>query len=74
MNAYEFVLGIILIGTVGSLIRLSLARKAKPADAPEPERIRDDVRAMRERIEVLERIVTEKETALDREIEQLRDR
>jgi len=74
VNPFEFVLGIILIGTVASLIRPALSKKARPADAPEPERIREDVQAMRKRIEVLERIVTEKETALDREIEQLRDR
>jgi hypothetical protein len=36
--------------------------------------MREEVRALKERIQVLERIATEKESLLEREIEQLRDR
>jgi hypothetical protein len=74
MNPFEFVLGIILIGAVASVVKVYLGKERAPAQDGEADRLREDVRLMRERIAVLERIVTEKETALDREIEQLRDR
>ncbi len=44
------------------------------ADAGESQRLREEVRALKERIAVLERIATDRSTSLDREIESLRDR
>jgi hypothetical protein len=41
---------------------------------PDAERLREEVRALKERIAVLERIATDGSTALDREIEALRER
>jgi len=40
----------------------------------EARRLRDEVRSLKERIAVLERIATDHSTSLDREIESLRDR
>jgi hypothetical protein len=43
-------------------------------DDAENQRLRDEVRALKDRIAVLERIATDSSTHLDREIEALRDR
>ncbi len=40
----------------------------------ETNRLRDEVKQLKERLAVLERITIEKENSLEREIEQLRDR
>ncbi|WP_333978126.1 hypothetical protein [Sphingomonas aerolata] len=49
---------------------------AAPADTADTLRLRDEVRQMKERIQVLERVITDnhKSVDLDREIERLRDR
>ncbi len=44
------------------------------ADAGENQRLREEIRALKDRIAVLERIATDSSTSLDREIESLRDR
>ena len=43
-------------------------------DSAENQRLRDEVRALKDRIQVLERIATDSSSSLDREIESLRDR
>ena len=43
-------------------------------DTAENDRLRDEVKQLKERLAVLERITVEKENSLAREIEQLRDR
>jgi hypothetical protein len=40
----------------------------------ESQRLREEVRSLKERIAVLERIATDRSGSLEREIEQLRDR
>ena len=45
-----------------------------PQDQTENLRLRDEVRELKERIKVLERITVEKENSLSREIDSLRDR
>jgi uncharacterized protein YlxW (UPF0749 family) len=40
----------------------------------ETDRLRDEVKQLKERLAVIERITVEKENSLEREIEQLRDR
>jgi uncharacterized protein YlxW (UPF0749 family) len=45
-----------------------------PSDQAENLRLRDEVRELKERLKVLERITVEKENSLSREIESLRDR
>ena len=44
------------------------------ADDAENDRLRDEVKQLKERLAVLERITIEKENSLEREIEKLRDR
>lgn len=44
------------------------------ADDAETHRLRDEIKELKERIHVLERITVEKENSLSREIEELRDR
>jgi uncharacterized protein YlxW (UPF0749 family) len=43
-------------------------------DSAENLRLRDEVKQLKERIKVLERITVEKENSLSRQIEELRDR
>lgn len=51
-------------------------RRSGVEDAPDSEtlRLREEVRQLKDRLHVLERIATEKENSLSREIEELRDR
>ena len=44
-----------------------------PQDSAETLRLRDEVKQLKERIHVLERITVEKENSLARQIEELRD-
>ena len=88
MNVFEFVLGIILIVTVAGLVRLKMGyrsdRKGREyyvredgGDARLVEEIRalrDELKNLKERQAVIERITVEKEGSLEREIERLRDR
>lgn len=85
MNPFEMVIGIVLIVTIGSVIRARYGvrrdRKSKefftaPADNAETKALRADIRALKDRIQVLERIATDHNRAasLDEEIEKLRDR
>jgi uncharacterized protein YlxW (UPF0749 family) len=53
--------------------RQRFAGESDNADA-ENRRLREEVRALKDRIAVLERIATDSSTHLDREIEALRDR
>ena len=45
-----------------------------PGDSAETLRLRDEVKELKERLKVLERITVEKENSLAKEIESLRDR
>ncbi|HEV7661806.1 MAG TPA: hypothetical protein VGO55_18345 [Allosphingosinicella sp.] len=47
---------------------------ALPRDDAETARLREEMKSLKERLAVLERITVEKENSLAREIEQLRDR
>ena len=79
MNPFEFVLALIVITGVFSLIRHRMGvrhRWERPAaeDSQETLGLREEVRELKERIKVLERITVEKENSLAKEIESLRDR
>jgi hypothetical protein len=92
MNPFEFVLGIILIATIGKILqaryghgrdrdelddRGSRRRRTlmtDPDESDETLRLKEEVRALKERLHVLERITVEKESSLNREIDKLRDR
>lgn len=85
MNPFEMVIGIVLIVTIGSIIRakLGVRRDANGnehfvhdgAAAAEARRLQEEVRALKDRIQVLERVITDSHSSssLDREIEKLRD-
>ena len=84
-NPFMMVVLIVLIVTVAGLIRAKLGiRRDKwgnehplrddAGTAAETARLRDEVKALKERLAVIERITVEKESSLEREIERLRDR
>lgn len=88
MNPFEMVVAIVIIATIGSVLRarygISRDRKRNDYTArddgtaqAENQRLREELRAMKDRLAVLERLATENDTSgarLDREIEKLRDR
>jgi uncharacterized protein YlxW (UPF0749 family) len=80
MNPYEMVVLIVLITVIGSILRSAFGgrrrrdRDVAIKDDAESARLRDEVRQLKERLQVIERITVEKENSLEREIERLRDR
>ncbi|MBN8830246.1 MAG: hypothetical protein J0G94_06350 [Sphingomonadales bacterium] len=82
MNPFEMVIGIVLIVTIGSIVRARLGvgrhrhgdhlAGGGAAGNPEAERLRDEVRQLKERVAVLERLATDSSVALDREFEKLK--
>jgi hypothetical protein len=84
MNPFEMVVLIVAITAVASVLRakFGVVRRHKgedyvrPADDRENQRLRDELRGLKERIAVLERIATDNNSGvqLDREIEALRHR
>lgn len=89
IGPFEMVIGIVLIGTVGSIVKARYGiRKDQWGNETlvggndrqaraENDRLRSEIGSLRERIQVLERVITDSETSatrLDREIERLRDK
>ncbi|WP_428684202.1 hypothetical protein [Sphingopyxis sp.] len=86
MNPFEMVIGIVLIVTIGSIIRAKHGIRrdrrgneyfvGNPANEAETQALQAEIRALKDRIQVLERIATDNNRAvtLDQEIESLRDR
>jgi uncharacterized protein YlxW (UPF0749 family) len=84
VNQYEMAAFIVFIVMVASVIRAAIGggrrsrrnrgEAALPADTAENARLQDEVKMLKERLAVLERITIEKENSLEREIEALRDR
>jgi hypothetical protein len=88
MNPFEMVIGIVLIVTIGSVVRavLGVRRDHKGNEysvrdrggddrmIEEIRRLRDEVKSLKERQAVIERITVEKENSLEREIDRLRDK
>ncbi len=80
MGPFEMVVAIIAIVTIGGVVRarMGVHKDAKGneyrVDNRENDRLRDEVKALKERIAVLERLATDDNSArnLDREIEKLR--
>jgi len=75
------VVAIVLIVSVTSLFRARMGiRKDRHGnelplhDGAEAERMREEIRMLKERVAVLERIATERNHSLEQEIERLRDR
>ncbi|MBB5699253.1 hypothetical protein [Sphingomonas yantingensis] len=77
MDPFSMVVGIVAVVTVGKIVREKVkTRESQPAaDHPDAIRMREEVRTLKERVAVLERVVTDSEDSvrLDREIARLRD-
>jgi hypothetical protein len=77
MNQFEMVLGIVVVVMIAMVFKARFSAQGQQRDGaadPEAYRLREEVKALKERVQVLERIATDKEGQLDREIERLRDR
>ena len=77
MNPFEMVVAIVLIVMVASVLKARFkAQQGQPADDGEAARAREEMRQLKERIQVLERVLTDNHggSELDRQIERLRDR
>ena len=83
MNAYEFVLGVIILVFAFSIIKHRMGIPARsmremrgdpPANDAENARLRGQVQQLQDRIKVLERIVTDRGAQTAEQIEALRDR
>ena len=84
MNPFEMVVLIVAICVIGSVVRakygvrrdapVSDQYREDPAAAAENARLREELTALKRRVATLERIATDGSSALDREIEALRDR
>ena len=76
-NPFEMVVLIVLITAIASIFR-GRRRSRRPiegqVDGLEARQLIEEMRMLKERLSVLERIAVEKENSLEREIEKLRDR
>jgi len=82
MNPFEFVLAIIVITGIFSLLRHRMGIRSRfdrqnldlPQKSEENDRLRSQVKQLQDRINVLERIVTDRGAETAAQIEALRDR
>ena len=84
MNPFEMVVIIVAITAIAGVLKAKYGGHRKldvelngPDESrsnPDAARLRDEVRTLKDRIAVLERIATDRTTNLDHEIERLRDR
>ena len=79
MNSYEMVAIIVAVVMIATVLKARYRYHrhiddSDPAEKAEAIRLRDEVKQLKERIHVLERIAVEKEDTLTRQIEELRDR
>lgn len=82
-NPFSMVVAIVLIVSITRILAPKVRRRHRdedglpPAYHPDTERMREEVRVLKERVAVLERIATDandRSALLDREIEALRGR
>ena len=82
MDPFQMVVAIVGITAIASVVRAKygVVRRHKGEDFiqrgpdPEAERLRAEVKALKDRVAVLERLATDSSTALEREFEKLKDR
>ena len=82
MNAFEFVLAVLFLVFAFAIIKHKLGipsrsireMRGEPADDAENARLRSQVKQLQERINVLERIVTDRGVETAAQIEALRDK
>ncbi len=69
---------IVAIVMIAGILKTRIAgpreKDSNLADDVENRRLREEVKELKERLHVLERIATDRETSLSREIDELRDR
>jgi len=79
MNPFEMVAVIVVAVMVASVLRAKYGHSRRHGIAADPQeqaenlRLREEVKALKERLQVLERITIDKENSLSRQIEELRD-
>ena len=81
MNAPEFILAVLILFFAFSIIRHKMGipvrsmrqMRGEPEDSQETIRLREEVKALKDRLQVIERITVDKENSLAREIDALRD-
>lgn len=80
MNPFEMVIAIVAIVMIARVImhrQKTLSQQPlPPVDSADTIRLRDEVKQLKERVQVLERVITDNRSSmdLDQEIERLRDR
>lgn len=79
MNPFEMVAIIVVAVMIASVLRAKYGRRGEaaeisPEDRAETLRLREEVKELKERIKVLERITVDKENSLAKQIDELRDR
>lgn len=82
MNQFEMIVAIVAIVSIASIIRAKygIVRRHRGEELvqrgpdPEAERLRAEVKALKERVAVLERLATDSTSALEREFDKLRER
>lgn len=88
MNVYEMVIAIVVVATIGRVLQArygvvhtkrgeNVHFRDDAASQAENQRLRDELKTLKDRIAVLERLATDNNDSgarLDREIEKLRDR
>jgi len=83
VNPFEMVAIIVVSVMIASVLRAKYSYHRRhdrgegaisPQEQAETLRLRDEVKQLKERLHVLERIAVEKEDTLTRQIEELRDR
>lgn len=80
MNPFEMVVAIVAITGIASVLRAKygVVRHNKGESLvqrgpdPEAQRLREEVKALKDRVAVLERLATDSSTALEREFEKLK--
>jgi hypothetical protein len=79
MGRYEFIIAIVAIVMLASVLRARYGwhrhrrNEVERPDNGEAVRLREEVKALKERLHVLERITVEKENSLSKQIDELRD-
>jgi cell division protein FtsB len=81
MNPFEFVLAVLVLvflftiikHKMGIPVRTMRQMQGEPGDQQETQRLREEVKALKDRLQVLERITVEKENSLSKQIDELRD-
>ncbi len=80
MNPFEMVAIIVVAVMIASVLRAKYGHRRggggelSANEQAENLRLREEVKELKERLKVLERITVEKENSLERQIEALRDR